>query len=105
VPVTRNYVDVFLLESLTRYSNFIISVPVIGEKLKHKELQGYGNKTIIDGKEQTIGAGGRYGGVHLAMSDSGTQQRNMAMLKAMFERERQRRNKDKKMNEESNEEV
>ncbi|KAL3780928.1 hypothetical protein HJC23_009134 [Cyclotella cryptica] len=75
-----------------------------GEKLKHKEVQGYGNKTVIDGKEETIGAGGRYGGVHLAMSDSETQQKNMAMLKAMFEREKRRRNKEKKLKDESDQE-
>ncbi|KAL3767869.1 hypothetical protein ACHAWO_013688 [Cyclotella atomus] len=67
-----------------------------GEKLRHKELQGYGNKTIIDGKEQTVGAGGRFGGVHLAMSDQKTQENNMAMLKAMFEREKKRRRKEQK---------
>ena len=59
--------------------------------MKHKQLQGYGNKTIIDGEEQAIGAGGRFGGVHLAMSDRKTQENNMLMLKAMFEREKKRR--------------
>ena len=58
--------------------------------MKHKQLQGFGNKTIIDGKVTTIGAGGRYGGVHLATSDSLTQEQNRAMLEAMFERERRR---------------
>lgn len=72
----------------------------VGEKLKHKQLQGYGNKTIIDGREYTVGAGGRYGGVHLAMSDQKTQENNMAMLKAMFEREKKKRRKDKKLEEE-----
>lgn len=85
-------------------SSCLRSILDIGEKLKHKELQGYGNKTIIDGKEETIGAGGRYGGVHLATSDSETQQRNMAMLKAMFEREKRRRNKDKNLKDEADEE-
>jgi hypothetical protein len=68
----------------------------IGEKLQYKQLQGFGNKTIIDGKEQTVGAGGKFGGVHLAMSDLGTQERNKAMLEAMFARERRKRNKEKK---------
>eukprot|EP01082_Thalassiosira_pseudonana_P015830 g13762.t1 g13762 contig9:380912-381537(+) len=67
-----------------------------GEKLQYKQLQGFGNKTIIDGKEQTVGAGGKFGGVHLAMSDLGTQERNKAMLEAMFARERRKRNKEKK---------
>ena len=75
------------------------NIPV-GEKLKHKRLQGYGNKTMIDGEEYTVGAGGRYGGVHLAMSDQKTQENNMAMLKAMFEREKKKRRKEKKSEEE-----
>ena len=65
------------------------------EKLRHKELQGYGSKTIIDGKEQAVGAGGRFEGVHLAMSDQKTQENNMAMLKATFEREKKRRRKER----------
>jgi hypothetical protein len=79
---------------------FLLDKPnITGEKLKHKELQGYGNKTIIDGKEEAIGAGGRFGGVHLAISDQKTQENNMAMLKAMFEREKKRRRKDQKKRE------
>lgn len=66
-----------------------------GEKLKHKQLQGYGNKTIIDGRKENIGAGGKFGGVHLAMSDSSTQENNRAMLEAMFKKERKRRNREK----------
>lgn len=79
---------------------FLLDKPnLTGEKLKHKELQGYGNKTIIDGKEEAIGAGGRFGGVHLAMSDQKTQENNMVMLKAMFEREKKRRRKEQKKRE------
>ena len=69
-----------------------------GEKLKHKDLQGYGNKTIIDGEEQAIGAGGKFGGVHLAMSDQKTQENNMAMLKAMFDREKKKRRRKEQKN-------
>ncbi len=63
-----------------------------GEKLQNKNVQGFGNKTVIDGREETIGAGGKFGGVHLAVSDSSTQEKNRAMLKALFRKERKRRN-------------
>ena len=34
-----------------------------GEKLQNKQLEGFGNKTLIDGKEERIGAGGgKFGG-------------------------------------------
>jgi hypothetical protein len=84
--------------------NLTSALILTGEKLKHKDLQGYGNKTIIEGKEQAIGAGGRFGGVHLAVSDKETQERNMAMLKAMFEREKKKRRKEKKLAREAAEE-
>ncbi|KAL7537803.1 hypothetical protein ACHAWF_005900 [Thalassiosira exigua] len=70
-----------------------------GEKLAHKQLQGFGNKTVLDGKEEMIGAGGKYGGVHLAVSDSSTQEKNRAMLEAMFKKERKRRKKEKQQRE------
>ena len=66
-----------------------------GEKLQQKELRGFGNKTVIEGKEETIGAGGKLGGVHLAVSDSSTQEKNKTMLESMFKQERKRRNKEK----------
>lgn len=66
-----------------------------GEKLRIEKLRGHGNKTVIDGREETIGAGGKFGGVHLAMSDSSTQENNRAMLEALFRKERRRRNKEK----------
>jgi hypothetical protein len=65
-----------------------------GEKLREKKLQGYGNKTVIDGKVESIGAGGWGGGVHLAMSDEDTREKNRVMLEAMFKRERKRRRKE-----------
>jgi hypothetical protein len=62
-----------------------------GEKLRVKSLEGYGDKTVIDGREERIGAGGRYGGVRLAVSNPKTQENNRAMLEAMFRRERRKR--------------
>mmetsp|Transcript_31272 Transcript_31272/g.67039 ORF Transcript_31272/g.67039 Transcript_31272/m.67039 type:complete len:148 (+) Transcript_31272:42-485(+) len=67
-----------------------------GEKLQHKEVQGIGNKIIVDGKEQVVGAGGKFGGVHLAMSDASMQEKNRAMLEAMFEKERRRRDRERR---------
>jgi len=66
-----------------------------GEKLQRKQHQGFGQKTVIDGREEKIGAGGKYGGVNLAMSDSSTQEKNKRMLEGMFKKERRRRNKEK----------
>ncbi|KAL3756956.1 hypothetical protein ACHAWU_007335 [Discostella pseudostelligera] len=71
-----------------------------GEKLQNKQVQGFGNKTVIDGREETIGAGGKFGGVHLAMSDASTQDRNRAMLEALFRKERKRRKMDNRHEEE-----
>lgn len=67
-----------------------------GEKLQHKQVEGIGNKTIIDGREEKIGAGGKFGGVHLAMSDSSTQEKNKMMLESLFKKERKRRKKEKR---------
>ena len=74
-----------------------------GEKLQHKQLQGYGNKTVIDGRNEKVGAGGRFGGVHLAVSDGNTQQNNKMMLAAMLKKERRKRNKDRQQQNEDNE--
>lgn len=76
-------------------SKSVDSIGARGEKLQHKQLQGLGNKIIIDGREESIGAGGKLGGVHLAVSDSSTQDNNNKMLKAMFKKERRRRDKEK----------
>ena len=70
-----------------------------GETLREKKIQGIGNKTIVDGKVESIGAGGWGGGVHLALSDEETQKKNKAMLEAMFRRERKRRRKEMKESE------
>ena len=51
---------------------------------------------MVDGKEEVLGAGGKLGGVHLAMSDASMQEKNKAMLEAMFKKERRRRNREKK---------
>ena len=74
-----------------------------GEKLERKQLEGYGNKTIIDGKEETIGAGGKLGGVRLAMSDESTQKNNKIMLEALFKKERRRRKKELQQNDQDEE--
>lgn len=76
-------------------SKSVDSIGERGEKLQQKELQGFGNKTIIDGEEESVGAGGKLGGVHLAISDARTQEQNKTMLQAMFRKERRRRNKEK----------
>ena len=68
-----------------------------GEKLRQNRLEGFGNKTIIDGKEEKIGAGGRYGGVNLAMSDSSTQENNRVMLEGLFRKERRKRREKEKI--------
>ena len=65
-----------------------------GEKLDTARLVGNGDKTVIDGVEQKVGAGGRYGGVNLAKSDENTQRNNKQMLEAMFRKERRRRQKE-----------
>jgi hypothetical protein len=58
---------------------------------------------VIDGKVESIGAGGWGGGVHLAMSDEDTREKNRAMLEAMFkwERKRRRKEEEKRKNEET----
>jgi len=76
-----------------------------GEKLQHKQLQGYGDKTVIDGRDEKVGAGGRFGGVHLAVSDSNTQQNNKMMLESMFKKERRKRNKDKQQQKNEDNEI
>ena len=65
----------------------------VGEKLDNKNIKGLGDKIVVDGKEQKVGAGGLYGGVNLAVSDRTAQERNKAMLEALFERERRKREK------------
>ena len=72
-----------------------------GEKLQHKTLRGFGNKTVIGGKEEAIGAGGKLGGVHLATGDSSTQENNKVMLEALFRKERRRRNKEPEQRQEN----
>lgn len=74
-----------------------------GEKLRIKSLEGYGDETVIDGRRERIGAGGKYGGVHLAVSDANTQTNNMAMLEAMFRKERRKRGRRRGKGEEEEE--
>lgn len=64
-----------------------------GEFLPKKEIQGIGDKRILeDGTEEKVGAGGVGGGVRLAVSDPKTQTQNRQMLEAFF---RQQRRKEK----------
>lgn len=88
-------------------SKSVDSIGARGEKLARKQLEGYGNKTVLGGREETIGAGGKFGGVHLATSDASTQEQNRAMLEALFRKERRRRDQGKKRqpHEDANEDV
>ena len=83
-------------------SKSVDSIGERGEKLQHKQLEGYGNKTLIDGKEEKVGAGGKFGGVHLAMSDTTTQENNRMMLEAMFKKERKRRKQKEQQQDDDN---
>ena len=72
-------------------SKSVDSIGPRGEKLRIKELEGLGDKTIINGHEVKVGAGGHLGGVHLAVSDATNQENNRKMLEAMFRKERRKR--------------
>jgi len=65
-----------------------------GEKLETKEIQGFGDKRIVNGEVQKVGAGGFGGGVRLAVSDPETQERNRKMLMAYFKKQRKKRRKE-----------
>lgn len=74
-----------------------------GELLRIKEVQGLGDRAPVDSEEELtkIGAGGKFGGVKLAVSDDKTQQQNKLMLEAFFREQRKRRKKQEKKTEES----
>lgn len=72
-------------------SKSVDSIGPRGEKLRIKELEGLGDKTIINGREMKLGAGGHLGGVHLAVSNETNQENNRKMLEAMFRKERRKR--------------
>jgi len=63
-----------------------------GEKLPQKQIQGVGNKVMVDtetGQQvQKVGAGGWGGGVHLAVSDENVQERNQKLLKTYLKQQR-----------------
>ena len=67
-----------------------------GEKLDVKTIQGIGDKRVLNGELQKVGAGGIGGGVKLAVSDSEVQQRNRKMLETYLKRERKRRRREAK---------
>jgi hypothetical protein len=67
-----------------------------GEKLQVKRVQGLGDKRLKNGEVEKVGAGGRFGGVHLAVSDEQTQENNKVMLEAFFREQRKKRRKQQK---------
>lgn len=64
-----------------------------GEKLKVKEIQGIGDKRMVDGKLEKVGAGGWGGGVRLAVSDQQTQEQNMKLLQKFLKKQRKLKRK------------
>lgn len=74
-----------------------------GELLRHKEIQGIGDRRILeDGEIQEVGGSkGLGGGVKLAVSDSQTQEQNMKMLKSFFKQEKKKRRQQEKVQEDS----
>ncbi len=66
-----------------------------GELLKHKEIQGIGDKRILEsGEMQSLGGpNGIWSGVKLAVSDEKTQEVNKKNLKSFFKQERKKREK------------
>ncbi|KAI2497974.1 hypothetical protein MHU86_16525 [Fragilaria crotonensis] len=70
-----------------------------GELLKHKEIQGIGDKRILEnGEMQSVGGpNGIWSGVKLAVSDEKTQEVNKKNLKSFFKQERKKREKREKL--------
>jgi hypothetical protein len=69
----------------------------VGEKLQVKEVEGIGDKRIVEGgRMEKVGAGGLLGGVRFAVSDQKTQKQNKDMLKAFFRKEQKRRKQQEK---------
>uniref|UniRef100_A0A7S2R0H2 Uncharacterized protein n=1 Tax=Eucampia antarctica TaxID=49252 RepID=A0A7S2R0H2_9STRA len=62
-----------------------------GEKLKIKEIQGLGDKTVIKGEIKKVGADGVGLGVKLAVSDEHYQAQNKQMLQTFFKNQEKRR--------------
>jgi hypothetical protein len=70
------------------------SIGVKGEKLRQKEIQGIGDKRLLQsGELQTVGgAQGFGGGVRLAVSDERVQEQNRKQLEKFFKQEKRKRN-------------
>lgn len=79
---------------------------VIGEKLRNKQIEGIGDKRVVNqtGEVQKLGAGGWGGGVNLAKSDENIQRRNQKMLKKFLKQQKKKLKKQDK-NEEAQTEI
>lgn len=69
--------------------------------MENKQVQGLGDKRVIDGKASKVGAGGIGGGVKLTVSDEKTQQQNKLMLEAFLRREERKRKREERRRKES----
>jgi hypothetical protein len=70
-----------------------------GELLRKKEIEGLGDKRILENGEYEI-VGGSRGSVRLAVSDAKTQVQNRKNLEAFFKKERKKRKKKENQQEE-----
>jgi hypothetical protein len=64
---------------------------LLGEKLRNKQIEGIGDRVIVDdatGETKKVGAGGWGGGVNLAVSNETIQERNQRMLKKFLKKQR-----------------
>lgn len=68
-----------------------------GEKLRNKQIEGIGDKLMVDettGETKKVGAGGWGGGVNLAVSNETIQERNQRMLKKFLKKQRKKRERE-----------
>ena len=72
---------------------------ISGEKLRNKQIEGIGDKVIVDGEAKKFGAGGLGGGVKLAVSNESIQERNQRMLKKFLKKQRKEMKKKEKEHE------
>lgn len=63
-----------------------------GELLRKKEIEGLGDKRILENGEYEV-VGGSKGSVRLAVSDERTQVQNKKNLQAFFKQQRKKRRK------------
>lgn len=68
----------------------LLVVRNIGEKLASLDLDGSGNKAVINGRLRKIGAGGFGGGANLDIGTKESQENNTKALKAFLKKERKR---------------